>query len=874
MEIQVFRMGLAVTKLSLLAGTFTKSLMAEHELLFSVKTNETIDIHVGDYLTYKGEQMTINREPEVKRDHLLEYSITFQGQRHTLSRFLLKDEGALTFDYSDSLENYLFMFLESINSVDSGWTVGELDEVEPFTLTFEKVDHLTALNMIAEACKCEWQLKNKAIYIKKSVGQFRDYPLSYGKDNGLYSIKRTMLENSKIVTRAYAVGGTNNLPAGYPFKQLTLSGFIEDETAMELFGPGEGVFEDLEIYPRLKNATVIQSEKLSDNVYSIKTDLDFDLNGQFIVGQDPSIVFKSGMLNDQKFKILSYNNTTKTIRYEAIKTANGDLLPSGASIAEVGDKYVLLGIRMPQSYVDAALQELTEKRLEYLNSNKVPRVVYEAPLDPLDLKRNNVVIDEGDILPFRDSKIGLDENMRITKVSYPACFPEQLLQGMVFTAEIGKEVTYTRTQKVEKDIKETKEVVTQYSKQSWENDRRNVLAMNEFKSKVFDPDGNLQNPLIQAIVALIGTDSMFFDLDGLTMSENAGNDPNSFALSACRLIHRVYKIESLGYIWELPSFSTSSLEPTKPYYLAAKCSKTTLSGEWVLTTDQKKLDDEIGYWFFNLGILSSVLEGKRSFQLTKLFTLISGGNVITDTITAYMIDVKKLFAQYIEAENFWLKQGKIGIFDVKNGHIQTESWEDSSNNNGVRFTNNGILSRNANEKLFPASTGIDYAGSLVGMVDQDLLAEQDSFGGYARAGLMGINYKDMDVQAMNQLMWSWGQYGVLASSLKVMGGVEFPARIEEGTGTVQINRGDFNVIIGGQHTAAQLPEKPNNGQLLIIKNSRAIDITVTAGTGHNFIFANNSQANQTIISGGKYRWYQFVRQLLTGGYWVEIGAID
>ena len=43
MEIQVFRMGLAVTKLSLLAGTFTKSLMAEHELLFSVKTNETID---------------------------------------------------------------------------------------------------------------------------------------------------------------------------------------------------------------------------------------------------------------------------------------------------------------------------------------------------------------------------------------------------------------------------------------------------------------------------------------------------------------------------------------------------------------------------------------------------------------------------------------------------------------------------------------------------------------------------------------------------------------------------------------------------------------------------------------------------------------
>ncbi len=873
MFFNVYRGVNVVASLSLTAGTFTKTLMAEHELIFSFRTEKVLDIHVGDYVTYKGETMTVNKEPEVKRDHLIEYSITFQGQRHTLSRFLLKDEGALTFDYSDSLENYMFMFLESINSVDSGWTVGELDEVEPFTLTFEKVDHLTALNMIAEACKCEWQLKNKAIYIKKSVGQFRDYPLSYGKDNGLYSIKRVMLENSKIVTRAYAVGGTNNLPAGYSFKQLTLSGFIEDDTAIDLFGLREGVIEDLEIYPRLKNATVKSVEKVNDNSYVIGTDLDFDLNQSMIDGQEAKIVFNSGMLNGQEFKILSYTHSTKKLRYEATKTANGDLVPSGAIIADIGDKYVLIGIRMPQSYVDAALLELTSKRLEYLNSNKVPRVVYEAPLDPLDLKRNNVVINEGDILPFKDTKIGLDDNMRITKVSYPACFPEELLQGMVFTVEIGKEVTYTRAQKVEKDIKETKEVITQYSKQSWENDRRNVLAMNEFKNKVFDPDGNLQDPLIQAIVALIGTDSMYYDLEGLIMSENAGNDPNAFALSACKLIHRVYKIEGLGYIWDIPSFSVLNLDPTKPYYLAAKCSRTTLSGEWVLTTDQKSVDDEIGHWFFNFGILSSVLEGKRSFQPTKLFTLISGGNVITDTITAYMIDVKKLFAQYIEAENFWLKQGKIGIFDVKNGYIQTESWEDSSNSNGVRFTNNGILSRNANEKLFPASTGIDYAGSLVGMVDQALPPDQDSFGSVARAGLMGVNYKDMNVRAMNQLMWTWGQYGVLASSLKVLGGVELPARIEEASGIVQITGGDFNVIIAGQHTGAKLPDKPNHGQMLIIKNSRAIDLTITAGTGHNFIFADNSQSNLAIIPAGKYRWYQFVRQLFTGGYWIEVGSV-
>src|SRR5690606_23372049 len=67
---------------------------------------------------------------------------------------------------------------------------------------------------------------------------------------------------------------------------------------------------------------------------------------------------------------------------------------------------------------------------------------------------------------------------------------------------------------------------------------------------------------------------------------------------------------------------------------------------------------------------------------------------------------------------------------------------------------------------------------------------------------------------------------------------------------------------------------PNHGQIIVIKNSRAVDITITAGSGHNFIFGDNTQSNAATITGGKYRWYQFVRQLFTGGHWIEIGTID
>lgn len=715
MKITVYRNSNIIEELSLLAGVFTKRLMAEHELVFTISTVSPLDLQVGDQVTYKGEIMTINKQPDVKRNHQFEYNIKFQGQRHTLSRFLIKDEGALVFDYSDTLETFMLMFIESINSVDSGWTIGELEAVEPFTVSFDKVDHLTALNMIAEACKCEWQIKNKTISIKKTVGQARNYPLAYGQHNGLYSIKRVSVENSMIVTRAFAVGGTQNLPASYAFKQFTLQGYDESSEAIEVFGVREGVFEDKEIYPRLINATVKAVDKINDLSFTITTDLDFDLNGQRIDGQELYLVFRSGMLTDRQFKILSYNHTTKVIRYEATKDDNGNIYPSGVSIAEVGDKYVLIGLRMPQSYVEAALAELAVKRTEYLASNKVPRVVYEAPIDVLDLKRKNTIIEEGDIIPFRDDQIGLNDNLRVTSVSYPACFPEVLFQGMTFTAEIGQEVTYTRVQKVEKDIKENKEVITQVTKKSYENDRRNVMAINEFKSKVFDPDGNLNEAMVQAISVLVGTDSMYYDLDPAPQF-TLGSE--TFNLTATNLVHKKYKIDGLGYTWTIPSFNLTGLDPMKPYYLSAKCSKTTLTGEWELSLDPISVDSELGYWYFNLGILSSVIEGSRSFKSTKMFTLISGdsietGTIDTDVLTAYMINVVKLFAQEIVATNIKITgDSKLGDWTVADdgygfSKLNAESLYNSGNNVYNRKMSQSVEAITFKRQIFELG-GISY----------------------------------------------------------------------------------------------------------------------------------------------------------------------
>ena len=910
----IYRADLSIAEFDLSSAIYTKRLMAEHELVFSLRSPDVIDIRIGDYLTYKGELMSINQDPDYQknssRDH--EYNISFQGLRYNLSRYLLKDEGALTFDYFGTLDEYMFMFLECLNEVDGGWTAGELEKTEPFALNFDKVDCLTALSMIAEASGCEWQMIGKQISIKDSVGVSRDLTLSYGKDNGLYSLSRQKLENAQIVTRAFAVGGSQNLPQGYAYKKFTLPGYLEDLAAKDLYGLREGVIEDPDIYPRRTGAATNVSQIDEMRFTLSDTSIDFDLNEQRIEGTEAKIVFKSGALNGQEFKILDgYNHTTNTIRYEVNKDSNGNLVPFGSMVAEIGDEYTLTGIRMPASYVNDALVKLEEKRLEYLESNKTPRVIYELDTDVLFLKRQNTELYEGDIIHIIDEGIGLDANIRVTAVSYPATFPDVLVNGMKFTAEIGNEVTYNRIQKVEKDIKETKEVVTQVSKTSIENDRRNIQALNEFKGLVFDPDGNLENALIQAIAGLFGTDSMYYDLDGISLTVNAGNDANSIALTAGKLIHKRYKIDGLGYIWDLPVFNTNGLISTEPYYLAAKCSQTALIGEWVLTTDQQVVDSENGYWFFNLGILSSVIEGKRSFKPTKMFTMISGGDIETDTITAYFINVVRLFAQLISvgsdgysnagisglADNgdssvrFWAgataenrnaapfsvlndgsmsaTKGKIGGFIIDSTTLRSSNVNDGGSNptnpsSGIMLSDLGVLSRNAGMSFLPSSTGLDFSGSLVGEASVLRPAERPIFISDVRAGVIGVRRQDLAAQALDLLQSAWGRYGGMFSSIKLLGAIYEPVRIDSENADTYITEFDYYVAKAGPNSNVFLPSVGvEKGRSILIKNATDTDITVYGSGSSIYRMDNTASENSSLVRGGtcKYRY--------SGSQWLE-----
>jgi len=679
MEVQVKRNGVDTIKLPLNDAKYSNKVMAEHGLSFSIGDVASLGLRVGDTFTYKGEEYTLNQVEDFKKmsRFVSSFDFVFEGSRHTLTNLFLDHLGARKFSFSGTAEEWLHLFVDCANSKSSGWSVGEFEDLGRVTVEFDSTYILDGLTMVAQAMKAEWGIKGKVISLKKTVGTPRTLTFEYGKGKGLYSLTRKSLQDKKIVTRAYARGGDKNLPVGM-FNYFTIPGYIEKNT--DVYGIREGEFIDEEIYPK-RTGTVTAVAQIDKQLFSVSDDsIDFDINGQKIEGETPYIVFKSGLLEGNQFEITSYNASTKTIRFKANDEGNGNLFPTEFVHAEVGDKYTLIGIRMPQSYIDAAAAELTTKRQEYLDSNSVPRVVYELEVDFIHLARLNTNLDAGDIIRLKDAEKGIDAEIRITEVSYPAVYPDVIEPGMSFDAVIGNEVTYTLFEKIQNDIKEQKEVVTQYNRQSWERDRRNIQALTEFRSKVIDPDGNLENAMQQAIAGWFGTESMYYDLDGVQMIVNAGGDPNSFAMTAGRLIHKVFKIEGLGNIWNLTAFSQSGLTPTQGYYLAAKCSKTALTGEWILSTEQIPTDGVPGYWHFNFGILSSVIEGERSFHPTKGFTLISGGQIETDVISAYMINVNRLFAQVVTVgSGGFVNAGISGLADK--GSLSQRIWSGATEEN-------------------------------------------------------------------------------------------------------------------------------------------------------------------------------------------------
>lgn len=429
--------------------------MGDDRIKLSFDYPEAIDflpydyiIHNGKKYSIKGNDMPSRREAGKRR---FSYEAVFKAPWYRLHDMPLSHLGESKFDYFGTPSQIMQLVLDCMEEIDDGFEVDidEPEDIEPQLMYFDNVTCRQAITQIAEQFQLEYLFDGHVIYMAKSVGNVLEgFTFSQGKGNGLYSLTEIPVPDQPFATRFYGFGGSENLPSNYKDgrKNLVMTGEYVDKN-VDLYGliVQNVYFEDI-IPTRTGTLTAVSSDLLS----LTDSSLDFDLNDQEIDGA--KIVFMSGELGGQEFEIASYNHTTKTIRINRKEETEGYFLPNETFSPAVGDKYKLIGIVMPESYITAAEDKVAEKTLEYSEKHSHPSIGFELEIDELELRRRELVgeISVGTSLHVKSDELKVDRYLRVTELSYPLSNPSKV------TAKIGDVVTYTVAEKIIRDVNENR----------------------------------------------------------------------------------------------------------------------------------------------------------------------------------------------------------------------------------------------------------------------------------------------------------------------------------------------------------------------------------------------------------------------------------
>lgn len=630
-DLQIYRSGAVFRTVKIgLDTTYQGQFMGENKVLANFSSPAVIKFKQGDYIIHKGAEWRLNEMPTETRNsrNKLTYNAVFEGREYTWHNKVLMHLGVSDFSYFGTPLEFIQLFISNINEIDAGWLIGTIDNTaEPQHIQFKDVSCRQALTIAAEAFGMEFAFDNRTLNFKNTIATVvPNVTLSYGIHNGLYSLTRQPASDARVATRVYGYGSNQNIPADYRggLSRLTFAERHIDNN-ISLYGVIETsvTFDDIRPERTASITGTANATTVTDST------LDFDLNSVIIKGQ-AKIVFKSGDLQGNEFLITSYNHATKTIKFEANKEENGRVFPSGEVKPNVGDKYTLIGIIMPQSYITAAEARVKQETINYANSIKSDNYLHQLAIDQIEAKANglDVSLKLGYKLHVVDTEMGVDETLRVQALSYPLINPAKI------TATITDKVTYTRAERVRQIIAKQEEAIREIIKGSAELQRISAIRREELQSLIFDPDGyfdpnNIKPLSINTTHIAVGSRSQEYTLS-VIFKPNVNGDKARIDWTAGVLTH--FTIEDTIKTWNIALGSKIAMIDNTAYYIYARCSKTGTTGTVVLETTQRQVNSDPDFYYFLVGVLSSVIEDIRWPTLTYGTTEINGGFIRTGRI--------------------------------------------------------------------------------------------------------------------------------------------------------------------------------------------------------------------------------------------------
>lgn len=662
-----------------------RSIMGEHTLTLYFSLSTYTDIPTGAWCEFANERYTLNQPAKIVKHNTrnFEYTLTMDSEGANLKNYKFRNpnDKTLKFPFTASPHYHVQILVDCLNMIDSGWQVGNCIESSEKLVSYNHNNCLEALEMIAKAFETEYEIIGKTIHLHK-VEYFKNnpLPLQYGKGKGFKTGVSRTTEQSRI-TRLYVQGGDRNIDRSkYGNKELLLPKsqeyvyegvtFISDDKGLSITIKNvqnngfvnEQSLDLSHIYPKRKGTIsgffAVDIDKHFYDIFDDSIPQALDFNAMQIKGEKMLIYFESGMLSGREFEVSHYNHAEK--RFQLVpKEEDGVTMPNDIFRPNIGDEYSVYNMQMPNAYISdnatksGASWEMMKEACKYLYENRTDLFTFTGDLDGIYAKKHWATIGDrlkmGAYINFSDTEfqrtpvairiIGLKEY--VNNPYSPQIELSNKVQGHSFASEMRK------LQNQEVYFGELNKRTQSLTKRSWRDAQETIK---QIEAAFPEYTKSIVPATVQTMMALIGNKSTQFDFvvsktnpvktphtlyfDKNSKQINAGSGWLKHFTLGTTDINPNRDVNSYKY-WYIPTFVSGRLDDkAKTYYLYIKASKTTETGEFILSENKIDIEQETGFYHFLYATVNSEYESERGIAKLNGFTEITGGQIKTDKITS------------------------------------------------------------------------------------------------------------------------------------------------------------------------------------------------------------------------------------------------
>lgn len=651
-------------------------------------SEEFINIPVGAYCIYKNITYYLMDPDDFKKksSRNFEYTLVMYDIGAILGKYKCRDivSKRLKFDYTAKPHEHLQLIVDNLNMRDSGWKVGECIEAEEKTINYNHIFCSEALPTIADTFKTEYEIDPaiKTIHLRKvEYNKGEPLPLEYGKDKGFVpGLGRSNKDGNRPVTILYVQGGEQNIDfSKYGSKELLLPknqrleyegrAYVSDAEGLyikradtTLTDVQEDSLDCSHISPKrvgsVSNVVVSDKEK---NFYdfidsSIPDDLNFE--DYVIEGNNMTVIFQSGMLagSNKEFEVKYVHKERKFLITP--QEIDGQIMPNDIYKPNMGDKYAVFGIQLPDAYIcnnltkEGASWDMFREAAKYLYENEDPKFTFKGELDSIYSKKRWLSIGGkiklGGYILFKDPQfIPEGIKIRITSIKeyiHRPYSPIIELSNTTTGVTVSSELNKIESNEVKTDNQYKNSI--QFTKRRFRDAKETISMLND---ALLHFSGSISPISVQTMSLLVGDESLQFRFvnnktNPTQVEYLVTYDSKKKVLSAPGgiLQHMTIGIDTLSSghkaseykFWDIEKYTSPTLTETVGYYLYVKANKNGTTGTYVLSKNAIKLEGVEGYYHFLVGILNSEFEEDRSFVELFGFTEILPGRITTDRIVS------------------------------------------------------------------------------------------------------------------------------------------------------------------------------------------------------------------------------------------------